>query len=335
MDHPAAETLTTRCPHCDSLLPARATFCGHYGARLRPAVAQAPAPTEVSSSPAPAQQGNPPVSSSAVTVFISYSRQDGEFVARLQADLQARGIHIWIDHQGIKPGTPDWEEALRRAIRKATAVVLVASPESRQSRYVKDELRVAAMYQRPVYPIWAAGSEWMEAIPLGLDGRDNKVSPTDIQATMRNSLVAGNQSDSGPAISGSLTTEGYNLLQGVAGATLLDPGNKHGTDVILDPSIALSQFIDSTARKNNGPGGKPAPTQTLALLPVAGNPAIDVIPATACNITFTVMGQDGKPILDPVTKQPIIITTDHDQRGMPRPDDHEPFCDIGAYESSG
>ena len=143
MESPAAETLTTRCPQCGSLLPARATFCGHCGARLRPAVEQTPAHEEVSSSPAPAQQGNPPLSSSSVTVFISYSRQDGALVARLQTDLQARGIHIWIDHQGIKPGTPDWEEALRRAIRKASAVVLVASPESRQSRYVKDELRVA------------------------------------------------------------------------------------------------------------------------------------------------------------------------------------------------
>jgi energy-coupling factor transporter ATP-binding protein EcfA2 len=170
MDHPAAETLSMRCPQCGSLLPARASFCGHCGAQLRPAVAQTPAPADVSSSPAPVPPANPPAASSVVTVFISYSRQDGAFVARLQADLQAGGIHIWIDHQGIKPGTPDWEEALRRAIRKAGAIVLVASPESRQSRYVKDELRVAAMYQRPVYPIWAAGSEWMEAIPLGLGG---------------------------------------------------------------------------------------------------------------------------------------------------------------------
>lgn len=140
---------------------------------------------------------------------------------------------------------------------------------------------------------------------------------------------------SGPAITGFLTTEGYNLLQDVSDTALLDPDNKHGTDVMLDPSANVSQILDSTLRNNPGPPGKSAPTQTLALLPVAGNPAIDVIPAAEYNITLTVTDQKGKPVLDPVTKRPITITTNHDQRGIPRPDDKEQFCDIGAYESSG
>jgi hypothetical protein len=105
-----------------------------------------------------------------VSVFISYSRADGDFVTRLQADLKAKGILYWIDTVGITPGTPDWEEALRQAIRKAHAVVLVASPHSRQSPYVKDELRVAAMYQRTVFPLWALGKEWIDSIPLGWGG---------------------------------------------------------------------------------------------------------------------------------------------------------------------
>ena len=69
---------------------------------------------------------------------------------RLQTDLRAQGIYIWVDYEDLKPGTTDWEEVLRNAIRMAHAVVLVASPNSRQSRVVKDELRVAAMYERPV-----------------------------------------------------------------------------------------------------------------------------------------------------------------------------------------
>jgi len=87
-------------------------------------------------------------------VFLSYSRTDSEFVARLRTDLHAQGIEVWIDKEGIQPGTPDWEQALRTAIRAAHAVLLIASPNSRSSRYVKDELRIAGMYQRPVYPIW-------------------------------------------------------------------------------------------------------------------------------------------------------------------------------------
>jgi len=88
----------------------------------------------------------------------------------LKTDLDAQGIHAWIDREGVQPGTPDWEEEVRSAIRKAHAVVLLASPNSRQSRYVKDELRIADMYPRPVYPLWMAGEQWMEAIPLGWGG---------------------------------------------------------------------------------------------------------------------------------------------------------------------
>ena len=100
-------------------------------------------------------------------VFLSYARADASFVSRLQSDLQARGIAVWIDHEDIQPGTPDWEDSLRKAIRHAATVVLVASPSARSSRYVKDELRIAEMYRRPVYPLWAMGNEWMDAVPIG------------------------------------------------------------------------------------------------------------------------------------------------------------------------
>ena len=62
------------------------------------------------------------------------------------------------------------DHSLRKAIRHAAAVVLVASPSARGSRYVKDELRIAEMYKRPVYPLWAMGNEWMDAVPIGWGG---------------------------------------------------------------------------------------------------------------------------------------------------------------------
>ncbi len=113
-------------------------------------------------------------------VFVSYSRTDNALVTRLKADLDTQGISIWMDREGILPGTSDWEEALRAAIREARAVLLVASPSARSSRYVKDELRIAEMYQRPVYPFWIAGTQWMDSVPLGwggtqyIDGREGR-----------------------------------------------------------------------------------------------------------------------------------------------------------------
>src|SRR2546423_4771722 len=92
-------------------------------------------------------------------IFISYAHADSEFMERLKADLQAQGINIWIDKTGIKPGTSNWEEEIRKAIREAHAVLFIASPQSWSSRYVNDELSIAEMYQRKVYPIWAVGTQ--------------------------------------------------------------------------------------------------------------------------------------------------------------------------------
>jgi TIR domain/Trypsin-like peptidase domain len=103
-------------------------------------------------------------------VFLCYARADSELVTRLKTDLLGQGVHVWIDREGLQPGTLDWEEALRTAIRAARAVLLIASPHARSSRYIRDELRIAEMYQRSVYPLWIAGTQWMNAVPLGWGG---------------------------------------------------------------------------------------------------------------------------------------------------------------------
>ncbi len=100
-------------------------------------------------------------------VFLSYADADREVVEHLRTDLQAQGVALWIDKEGIPPGNPNWEEALRTAMHAADAVLLVASPDARVSRYVEDELRIAEMYQRPVYSLWVAGERWMDVVPIG------------------------------------------------------------------------------------------------------------------------------------------------------------------------
>ncbi|MCU0513532.1 MAG: toll/interleukin-1 receptor domain-containing protein [Anaerolineae bacterium] len=100
--------------------------------------------------------------------FISYSRADKKFVEQVVHDLTQRGIPVWIDSAGLSPGTSNWEQAIRDAIEQAFAVILVASPDSRQSVYVQGELNVAKIRNCPVYPIWANGREWIDCIQLGM-----------------------------------------------------------------------------------------------------------------------------------------------------------------------
>jgi|GEM_PF-44886 len=106
-------------------------------------------------------------------LFISYSRVNLEIVQKLRQDLQYAGIDIWIDQVGLIPGTPDWDQALRDAVRGASAILLVASPDSRRSLYVRDEIAIAKDSKKPIYPLWVDGDNWIDCVPLGLGSTQN------------------------------------------------------------------------------------------------------------------------------------------------------------------
>src|SRR6266704_3088393 len=126
------------------------------------------------------------------------------------------------------------------------------------------------------------------------------------QVTLSSSIIAANNAQNGPDISGVLISDGYNLIEHVAGAI--------GLNASTDRQVTLADLnIDSLLGNNGGP------TQTLALQP--GSPAIDAVPLQACSITIP------DPSGFPAPLPP-------DQRGDPRPDGSENACDIGAYEAS-
>jgi hypothetical protein len=100
-------------------------------------------------------------------IFISYSRGNLDTVQRITTELLNAGINVWIDKVGLKPGTPDWEQALRDAIHNAEMVLFMASPTARRSTYVRDELAIADMERVPVYPVWVEGEHWMDCVPMG------------------------------------------------------------------------------------------------------------------------------------------------------------------------
>jgi predicted outer membrane repeat protein len=122
--------------------------------------------------------------------------------------------------------------------------------------------------------------------------------------TARNSLIAGNfdssTSTQQPDCSGTLTSDGYNLIRDTTGCTITGntTGNLTGQAAILSPL------------QDNG-----GPTLTHALL--ALSPAIDAGNPTGC------LDADG-----------LILTID--QRGYARPVDGDntrgPRCDMGAFE---
>jgi hypothetical protein len=113
-------------------------------------------------------------------VFISFSQKDKEIAEFIVYKLWRNDIPVWIDYARLAPGTPDWETAIRDAIEKSFAVIVLASPESRESRFVRGELNVAESKGRRIYPVWINGTDWSECIPLGMtyaqyiDARDEQ-----------------------------------------------------------------------------------------------------------------------------------------------------------------
>src|SRR5207244_1106991 len=66
--------------------------------------------------------------------------------------------------------TPEQEEALRQAIRAAQVVLLVVSAHTSTSQIVREHLRIADIYKRPVMRVWAAGEEQQsETVPLAAE----------------------------------------------------------------------------------------------------------------------------------------------------------------------
>lgn len=100
--------------------------------------------------------------------FVSYDHDDRDFVEKFSTDLEKEEFIIWIDSEGLQPGTRNWEDSVRSAIKASSALLLIATPGSRKSLYVQDELAIADMYDRPIIPFWASGEQWIDSIPMGM-----------------------------------------------------------------------------------------------------------------------------------------------------------------------
>ncbi|MBL8162157.1 MAG: toll/interleukin-1 receptor domain-containing protein [Anaerolineae bacterium] len=101
-------------------------------------------------------------------VFLSYSRKDSAIMQRLRDDCAAAGLSVWTD-AGIEPGTPLWKDSIERAIETAGCLIVILSPDSKQSEWVKRELDYAHAQRKPIFPVLARGDE-SSAVPFALSG---------------------------------------------------------------------------------------------------------------------------------------------------------------------
>jgi len=71
-------------------------------------------------------------------VFISYSRDDMEFVQRLAMDLNRAGLDVWWDLSDIQ-GSDVWERKIEEGLNSSQYFIVVLTPASLESRWVRRE----------------------------------------------------------------------------------------------------------------------------------------------------------------------------------------------------
>ena len=71
----------------------------------------------------------------AADLFVSYARKDRERVIPWIRRLQAQGISVWVDEQGIE-GATRWAGEISQAIDECKVVLLMLSEASAASEHV-------------------------------------------------------------------------------------------------------------------------------------------------------------------------------------------------------
>ncbi len=109
--------------------------------------------------------------------------------------LTAAGLSTWTD-ENLDPGTPSWRKEVQEAIENAGCVVVVLSPEAKESVWVGEELDYARVHKRRIFTVLIRGDE-SNAIPFGLtavqwvDLRDYEAGLSDaVRQTALEQLVA-------------------------------------------------------------------------------------------------------------------------------------------------
>lgn len=97
-------------------------------------------------------------------IFISYSRKDLDFVRRLAGDLEKAGYDVWWDISDLRGGD-DWVRDIPSAIEASDFFIVVLTPSSVVSDWVRKEYTQALSGRKKIIPIMLART----SVPFALN----------------------------------------------------------------------------------------------------------------------------------------------------------------------
>jgi len=92
-------------------------------------------------------------------VFISYSTQNRDYAHKLARRLREERLDVWIDNAEIRSGE-EWWQSIVEALNAASAVVVIMTPDSLASQWVKREVMLAEQMHKRVFPVLLEGENW-------------------------------------------------------------------------------------------------------------------------------------------------------------------------------
>jgi hypothetical protein len=114
-------------------------------------------------------------------VFISYARGDQSVAARLLSEVQHVSFEGWMDTADLAGGEA-FSASIRDALRRSSAVVVLISPRSLDSKWVQFEIGAAEALGKRIIPVIIEGKDIESSIPdalwgvTWLDARDKSLS---------------------------------------------------------------------------------------------------------------------------------------------------------------
>lgn len=100
---------------------------------------------------------------SADHVFISHATKDDDLVKTLRQALEGQGLTVWTDSRNLRGGHKLRPE-IEQAIKAARQVLVVLSPHTINSTWVRDEVKLALAVEQ------TRQAEGYRVIPLLLPG---------------------------------------------------------------------------------------------------------------------------------------------------------------------
>jgi len=233
-------------------------------------------------------------------IFISYSRKDIGFIRKLAADLEKAGYDVWWDLSDLRGGD-DWLRVIPTAIEASEYFIVVLSPNSAISDWVKKEYTQALSFGKKIIPLMLARS----TVPFALN-TINYVDFTsdDYAANLNNLLAALEYSGKSPVT----TTAAFPLML-----------RKYAIPILLGMGLLLALL----ARALTAPLATPTPTPSS-------------LPSTTPVVPSTVVTKTEIATLSPTASESatatlsptLTLTSTQNPTSTPSPT-NQPFSRLG------